>query len=218
MRAARPVALPIPWVRLAASAAIALLAASAAFGAQAAWQSPIPPRMTLVGCGPAGPDSALGHFRFQIVDLNNFPVSYSHVVLDFHCCAGVALARDQRDPRLTVDCAARTVSTRADACGYASFTVMGTGTASPSDPDFFVWVYADGVLLGPMSVSVLERDGVGGLTMADLAPWAADYFRGDHPTRANFDDDLHVNLNDLAVWAGVYFGGADAWSAGPFCP
>lgn len=191
---------------------------SSAHAAPPVWVNPLPIGIRLVGCGPAGPDSASGHIRFRIVDLYQMPIPNSLVVLDFHYCTGVTLAMDQQDPRLVVNCAARTVSTRSDVGGYASFTVMGSGTAGPADAGSNLRVYADGVLLGTLRLAALERDRLGGLTLADLAIWAADYFGDANPDRANFDFDPHVSLADLAIWAQAYFSGNDAVSPGPYCP
>lgn len=210
------------WLLPARSIALALLgvllAASAASAGQAAWESHLPAHITLVGCGPAGPDSAIGHFRFPVIGIDPNPIPNSYVELDFARCPGFTVAADQQDPRLRVLCGGRKVCSRTDATGYVSFTIMGTGTAAPPDSPSFVWVYADGVLLGTINVAVLERDGLGGLTLADLAYWTADYFRGDHPARSNLNGDPFVDLNDLAIWANAYFSGADAFSPGAYCP
>lgn len=174
--------------------------------------------MNLVGLGPAGADSAMGQATCTIRDLANIPVPGVVVTFDFSACTDLAVASDQGDPRLFTNCPARSVSAMTDANGNARFTIIGRGTAGPVHPSSSLHVYADGVLAGSPSVGVLERDGSGGLTLADLSFWAADYFSGTNPERAELNGITGVNLLDLSMWANAYFGGNSTFPAGPYCP
>lgn len=182
--------------------------------------STIPAHVTLVARGPAGPDAAAGTVVVTVRDFSAAPVAGADVVLDFSACADVRLAEDQGDPGLSVNCPLHWVRATTDAAGVAQFTVMGSasGGLSPADPPSCLRIYADGVLLGGVSVAILDRDGVGGLTTADLSGWAADYFGGTNPSRADLDGNGAVTVADLAMWARAFFGGDDVLSAGPYCP
>jgi len=178
----------------------------------------LPAHVTLVGLGPAGPDSAVGHVTCTILDLANGPVPGTVVTLDFSSCSDIAIVSDQRDPRLFTNCPARSVSAVADANGVARFTIMGSGKMAPAHSPQSLRIYGDGIYGGSASVAVLERDRSGGLTLADMSFWAADYFSGANPERADLDAVTGVNLLDLSVWAGAYFSGSNAYTAGPYCP
>lgn len=178
----------------------------------------IPSHVTLVGLGPAGPDSAVGHVTCVIRDLANNPMPGSVVTLDFSACTDIAIADDQRDPRLFADCSARCVSAVTDVNGIARFTVIGAGTAGPIHPPSALRVYADGYYAGSPSVAVFERDGAGGLTLADLAFWTVDLFSATNPERSDLNGSLYVDIADLSVWAAAYFNGNNSLPTGPYCP
>ena len=203
--------------------AITFLALAAAVPAGA--DTPIPPinatipdHVVLVGRGPAGPDSAIGHVTVTIRDFANNPIEGSHVIFDFLACTDMAPAADQRDPRLSVDCSWPHVTAVTDANGIARLTVLGAGASGPATPPGAFKVYADGVLLGFPRLSVLERDGVNGLTLADLGFWAADLFSDLHPMRSDFDGNGFVGLADLSIWAAAYFNGGNTVPIGAVCP
>ena len=198
-------------------ALLALPARSAFAGPPSPGNSTIPYHVLLVGLGPAGPDSAIGQAAVAYRDLANHPIPGAVVTLDFSACNDLVLASDQLDPRLFTNCAANTVSAVTDANGVARFTIMGSGIAAPAHLPQALHVYANGEWLGGVAVGVLERDGSAGLTLADLAYWAADYF-GGAPERADLDGLSGVDLNDLSIWAHAYFSGSNAYTAGPYCP
>jgi hypothetical protein len=180
--------------------------------------STIPGHVTLVCLGPAGPDIVLGRCSVTLRDLANNPVMGSVVTFDFSNCFDMRIAADQHDPRLTVNCATRTVSAMTDLNGVALFTVIGTGIGGPASPSSALKIYADGVLLGGVSVAVLDRDGVGGLTGMDLAQWAGDLWAGTNPARADLDGNGVVNGGDLSRFAAAFFNGNNVLSAGTICP
>jgi len=180
--------------------------------------STIPSHMLVVGQGPAGPDSAMGQAACAYRDLANHPIVGAIVTLDFSACNDLVLASDQLDPRLATNCAAKTVSAVTDANGVARFTIMGSAIAAPAHPPQALHISANEEYLGGVAVGVLERDGSAGLTLADMAYWAADYFGSTNPERADLDGLSGVNLNDLSVWARAYFNGHNTLPAGPYCP
>lgn len=180
--------------------------------------STIPTHVVLVGLGPAGSDSVTGSAVVTVRDFANNPVPGSVVVFDFSACTDMAIATDQRDPRLSENCGSRTVAAVTDANGIARLTVLGTCTnGPPSGPGSFK-IFADGVLLGSPRLSALERDGANGLTLADLSYWTADFFSTLDPMRADLNGDGYVSIIDLSTWAGAYFNGANTEPIGTVCP
>lgn len=212
------------WTRLLVALLAAACVATLAGPARSGVANPdprnsiVPSHVIVVACGVAGADSATGHVRVQCLDLIDNPIANARIVFDFSRCTDLRLADDQQDPRLLAICQLRSVSAFTDFAGFASFTILGSATDGPPSPPGALHIYADGVRVGTASVAVLDRDGVDGLTGADLSKWAADFFGGSHPPRADFDGDGEVGLADLSIWAGAYFGGRDARSAGPWCP
>lgn len=207
---------------IAGFACVALSLAAAATDVRADVPSPmnhsIPSHVVLVGRGAAGPDSAIGHVYCVIRDLANNPVPGSFVIFDFSAFSDLRIAADQLDPRLTVNCAQRTVSSVTDANGRADFTIMGACTGGPPSPRNSLRIYADGVLLGSPPVAVLERDGFPGLTLTDLSIWAADWFSGLELERADLDGSGSVSALDLSLWGRAWFGGDNAAAIGALCP
>lgn len=203
-------------------AGVALIALCAADVARAntppVWTSTIPSHVRVVGRGVAGPDTATGHVHVVVRDLANYPIAGSQVVFDFGACPDVALALDQGDPRLGVNCTHRWVTATTDANGRADFTIVGRGTTAPAGPARGLAIIADGVLLGYVSVAVFERDGVPGLTGPDLGLFAVDLLGGTHPARSDFDGNGSVDSLDLSVWAAAYFSGNNTEPIGAVCP
>ncbi len=207
---------------IAGFACVALSLAATAPAVRADVPSPmnhtIPSHVVLVGRGAAGPDSAIGHVYCVIRDLANNPIAGAHVTFDFSAVTDMRLAADPLDPRLTVNCAQRTVTAVTDQNGRADFTIMGACTGGPPSPPQSLRIYADGVLLGSPPVAVLERDGFPGLTLTDLSIWAADWFSGLNAERADLDGNGSVNVLDLSLWGRAWFGGDDAAAIGALCP
>jgi hypothetical protein len=178
----------------------------------------LPAHVTVVCLGPAGPDSVLGHCSVTVRDLANNPLVGSLVAFDFSACTDLRIAADQHDPRLVTHCEYPMVTALTDAAGVASFTVIGSGIAGPPSPANALRIYADGVLLGFVSVAVLDRDGAGGLSGTDLAQWGADFVSGTNPPRADLDGNGTVSGTDLSLFAAAYFSGHNVYSAGTLCP
>lgn len=203
----------------------ALLAAALLCGAPAHAQIPspanstIPGHVNLVGFGPVGADSASGHCYVIFRDLANNPVPGVTITFEFQAIQDMTIASDQPDPRLTVNCATRTVSAVTDANGRADFTIVGAGIPGrPASTQFQFHVYADGVLLGSPMLSAFDLDGVGGVKLNDLALWFADYVTATSPMRADFDGSGNVSLSDLSIWSAAYFGSGSTQSAASYCP
>ncbi len=182
--------------------------------------STIPLHAALVGRSAAVPDSAAGHFIVTVRDLANNPVAGDQVTLDFSGCADLRIAADPLDPRLQVSCAHHTVAAITGTDGVASFTLVGASFARAATPGpQWMKVYAlGGTLLGSVPLAAYDLNGDGGVTLADLALFSADYFGGTLPGRSDYKGDGIVTLTDLGLWARTYFAAGSTASAASYCP
>lgn len=177
----------------------------------------IPEDITVVGHDPAGTADPRGEFLIGIRDLANNPMPNSVVAIDFSSCDELRLCADPHDPGALVNCATRTVMKVTDVNGEVRFRVVGCSVASPGGPGAG-WgcarVYADGVLGGSVSVSILDLAGCNGVDAIDLAAWAADFFTGQPVARSDFDGDHELTALDLASWSSAFFGAASLANCG----
>lgn len=213
--------------RAAACAAALLVAALAPAPAGAGterwpspWASTFPDRVVLVGRGPAGADSAAGHFECRIRDPWNNPVPFVTVIFELEAGSDFRIAADQSDPRLRVVCSHQTVYTITGADGVAPFTIVGAGRQpwpAPGAVNRFA-VSVDGQPFTHVACIALDLDGRYGVNLADVAYWGADLFGGLSPARADFDGDGRVGFLDLSAWARAYLAGGSAQSAAEYCP
>lgn len=208
--------------RVAILAATALMAAIAALPADATTPEPpngiIPAHVNVVGFGPGGPDTQTGQVTVIVRDLANNPIPGVQIAFDFSGCPDVSIATDQHDPALAVNCGFRHVTGITGADGSAALTIVGGGTSAPAGPPQALSIYGDGVFLGRVSVGVLDRDGVGGLSGQDLSLWVTDLFALTNPPRSDYNGDGNVGALDLSVWAAAYFNGHNTESASSYCP
>lgn len=182
--------------------------------------STVPDGIFLVGLGPAGPDSATGHFEIVVRDWVNQPVGYVTVILEFAGAGDYLIATDQMDPRLHVRCDHRTVYTVSDGAGVARFTIVGAARYPPPFPgsNNVVGVSIDGSSFGSTRCRSFDLNGTGGVSLPDVSVWGSDFFGDLHPTRSDFDSDGRVTLLDLARWVKAYLEGASFNSAPAYCP
>jgi hypothetical protein len=64
-------------------------------------------------------------------------------------------------------------------------------------------VYADGVILGSLSVSVYDLDGTGGVNALDLSIALDDMHSGQYRARSDFDSNGVIDARDLSRLYGV---------------
>ena len=212
--------------------AAALAACGVLFGAAVAFagvpspgNSTIPARINLVGANAGVADSGPLYSLVTVTvrDLAANPIANSSVVLDFSGDVSdtrIGDATSQLYPGVVANCGTHGVSSLTDALGVATFVVMGggktpTGAAHAAGAGK---VYADGVLLGSISVGSYDLNGQDGVTLADLSLWSADYFGAANPDRANYDQIGGVDLLDLSTWGASYFGGGSNVSSTTYCP
>ncbi len=204
---------------LAAAAFVSIAAPAAATPPQVPdpYGSDVPDHLLVVARNATGRDATLGQINITVRDLAGNGMA-ADVVLDFSGAPDLALSAVPQDSRMTIDCAQNQVTILSLSNGVATFTLMGTGTSAPASPPNAVTILANGVLMGSASVAVLDRDGLNGVTPADLSIWAGDFFSGANPPRADLDGDGSVSLADISVLAAAYFSGNDTMSGSPFCP
>ena len=143
------------------------------------------------------------------------------VTFDFSGCfdTHVGVQASQPYPGLTVDAGTRTVSAITDVNGIARFDIVGAvnpatrGTVAPAN---CAKIYADGVLLSNVTVNAFDQEGLSGVTLADLALWAGDFYSALSQRRSDYDCNASVALPDLSIWATDYFSQASQASAGAY--
>ena len=179
--------------------------------------STFPAFIRLVGSKAGVPDVAGGHFAVVVRDLANNPVPNSAVIVDLSGCADIRLAVDQLDPALVVNCSQRTVTGHTNAAGVADFTVLGDSFGPAVSGANCAKLYADGVLLGSVTVAAFDLDGAQGVSIGDLSVWLADLGTLTYRGRDDFDGNGLVSVGDLSVWLGA-LGGGRSTTTGATCP
>jgi hypothetical protein len=174
-------------------------------------QCTLPVRLYLVGKASAFPvggsinaDATNGSFTITVRDLNGALINNSNVAVDFSACADSKICSTQDDPLMTVECAAKTVR-KFTVAGVAQFTIRGVGniTGFPL-PTTCAKVYADGVFLGSLSVSLYDHLG-GGVGATDLAAFLDDFLSLQNPSRSDYVAPFSsIGATDLAKWVDVF--------------
>ena len=179
-----------------------------------------PGLITLVARGADGTADPIGTFTVFVRDFNNVPSENEMVSLDFQNCPDIRLCIDQDDPRVTVDCAGRSVSARTGPDGAASFRVIGCAVNQGSSPGAIaptLIVFAEGVYITTARVAALDQNG-GGVDGSDLSMVLDDYFSGQPFARSDYDGNGVLTGNDLSLWLAAYFKAGSAVSGGAACP
>lgn len=203
--------------------ACGMLVAAAAFaGVPSPGNStlPSPAFFTMVGHASGVPDVA-GTFTITVRDLANNPINGSAVVLDFASAADLVPASDQLDAGAsTVNCVGKTVRKFTDPTGAVVFTVVGATNNTGASAGAGLGgckVYADGVLLGSMTVASLDQDGGGGTGANDLSLWLTDTGSLGYFGRSDYDYSGDLGANDLSVWL-TAAGNLGSTESGTLCP
>jgi len=176
-----------------------------------------PPCLSLVG-NSAGITDPAGNFTVTVRDLANIPINNSLVVVDFSGCSGVVICTAQ--PGLTADCGTQTVRGFTGVGGTITMAIAGhgnnTGDTPPYNAPGCAKIYADGVLLCSVSVSIYDHDG-NGLGPSDLAAFLGDFF-GSQPLRSDYDCTGDLGPADLAQWLAVFFATTGGNGSPSNCP
>ena len=121
---------------------------------------------------------------------------------------------------MVVNCAAKTVSRLTDANGSAVFTILGgsNGTGHATTLLGGGKIFANGPLLGEITVSAFDLDGAAGMGANDLAAWLKDFGLGQPFGRSDYDCSGSLGANDLSLWLKVFGSGSITSSCGAGCP
>jgi hypothetical protein len=178
----------------------------------------MPPAITLVGTNAGVPLGVVGPFVVNVRDQANNTLGGVPVVVDLSACGDLELCADQHDPAALVNCASKTVRKFTNVAGDVTFNVLGSSHGVATTGLGGGKVYAGGVLIGTLTVTAPDLDGVGGVGINDLSLWLGDF--GSHQTwgRSDFDYSGTLGVNDLSVWLTIY--GETPWTAscGFACP
>jgi len=180
--------------------------------------STIPRHIVLVAQDAGVPDLATGEFTILVRDAANNPLN-SRIEVRLQNCPGARVAVDQLQPGVTSQCATSGIIVMADQEGTAHLAAVGGGDASaPHGGGPCAGIYADGFLLGFVSVGYMDENGRDGLGAGDLSVWLTDFVTGDPIARSDFDGDGTVGAMDLSVWLAAWSGGRQVHSASAYCP
>ena len=213
-----------------AAPAVTLLAA-VIMAQPAAGQIPTPSN-SIVPCGlalvPPGFTSPAFDYQAEARDLANHPMVGAEVRIDFTGCGADARPAVEQPPGITVDCATRSLFALTDAQGRVTMRIVGGASGGP--PQAFsghgcAQVFIDGVLVRNAHVGVLDLDGAGGLTIADLSIWLSDLFNHtvppDYAARSDYDYvedgcNEQIGIPDLNIWVAAFLSQEAVYGA-PLC-
>lgn len=181
--------------------------------------STVPTCITLVGKA-AGVTDPAGTFSVTARDAISHPIQSCTIEVDFSGCADshIASQADQA-ANTSVDPARKSIRLLTNASGVASFTIAGSGVPGYSGTPSGLRcarIYGDGILLGTVTVRVLDLDGSGGVGLQDLAIIVSDYYSGATYGRTDYDCSGSLSLVDISVWATQFYSGHSAESPTTF--
>lgn len=204
-----------------------LFAAAAMAGVPSPGNSTKPACIKLVGT-LSGVVDPLGQFQVTVKDLAGTAIANSQVVVDFtteYAVPDCRIGNVQPFAGVTVDCVARTVRSLTNGSGVATFRITGAAQNAGESPGVGAGgakVYADGVLLGTVTVLAYDQDGAGGVGANDLAAWIGDILGNPAPPgpyvgRSDYDCSGGLGANDLSEWLTLKFLGGSFTSGAPYC-
>jgi hypothetical protein len=199
--------------------ALAATALPAVAGTPMPGNSTLPARIYIVGSNGVTADAPFGQFQVTVRDLANNPVGGSTVMVDFSPITELRIASNQLDAATVTNCPHRFVKRITDDSGTAALTVMGRANGlSPQAGVLHANVYADGVLIGQVPVSIYDLDGTNGLGANDISLWLGDFAAPQFYGRGDYDGDGRLGANDLSLWIGAMGAGGSSFSAATVCP
>jgi len=178
-----------------------------------------PACIRLVASNGAAPASAFGQFEVLIRDLANNPMPDVSVVIDLSWIPELALATDQLDPDVVLNCGFGTVGKISDVNGRVVFCIVGGGRAGvpPSALLGAGRIYANGTLIATPTVSAFDLDGLHGLGAGDLTQFLNDFSTGVNYGRSDYDCSDYLGAGDLVIWLTAFSSGTQVVSAA-VCP
>jgi len=195
----------------------------------------IPSHLDVVGANGNVPDPS-GAWTVKVRDFANNPLMGTSIVIDFADCADIRIACDQLNAVTgQTNFMAKMVGATSGMTGQVTFYVQGAADAQMlaglvATPGTRAGtpcakVYGDGVLLGNLTVSANDVNGVGSptaaLTGADVALAANEMLKsmigGEPMARDDFDGNGAVTGGDIAILAMRRLTGATL-NTGNACP
>jgi len=178
-----------------------------------------PACIRLVASNGSAPASAFGQFEVLIRDLANNPIPDVSVVIELSLIPELALATDQLDPDVILDCGVATVRKVSDVNGRVVFCIVGGGRAGvpPSALLGAGRIYANGTLIATPTVSAFDLDGLHGLGAGDLTQFLNDFSTGVNYGRSDYDCSHYLGAGDLVIWLTAFSSGTQVVSAAG-CP
>ena len=156
----------------------------------------------LPSCSGTGSTAAerIDGFRVETRDVNNSPLWFKPVTLDFSQSTIRLFADDT--PGVTVDCAARTVTALTDQHGVVVFRPRFGGSSSGAT----ILVTSDGVELRQIAARSTDVDGDGTTGLADFARVGRNFQDGSADPSTDFDpcapgSEGRTTLSDFAIFA-----------------
>jgi hypothetical protein len=154
----------------------------------------------MTGGWSSAPETRVDGFYVEAREVNNGPLWYEPVTLDFSRTTLRLLADDT--PGTTVDCVARTITRLTGQDGIAVFQPRFCGHSAGRD----VIVSVDGVWLRELPARSTDVDGDGTTGLLDFARVAANVLAGSADPATDFDpcaagSEGRTTLADLALFA-----------------
>lgn len=180
--------------------------------------STVPACITLVGHDATGAPDPRGLFTVTVRDLANNPTANALVRIDVTPAADLTFCGTQQAGLVvSTSATAMFVEGRTNLLGQFTVSLMGgsNGMGNRTPSLNLGKIYADGVLIGSPTVSVLDLDGTSGVGINDLAVWLADFSSAQPFGRSDYDCNGGVGINDLSVWLAAYGSSASAYGCAP---
>jgi hypothetical protein len=176
--------------------------------------STVPRGIVLVGHDANGQADPFGAFQVVVRNLNDRPIAYDQVEINFTLCPDLRTAAAL--PGYGIVCSEHIVVGLTDAMGVARFNIAGGAInigAAPGPMAASCRIYCEHVLLRTVIASAVDQNGFNGAELNDFSALLADLFSGYH-ARSDLDADGTLSANDVSVWLGAFFKGGSIAGAG----
>jgi hypothetical protein len=179
----------------------------------------IPTHIRLVGLENGVVDPS-GAFDVTLRGIAGDLMPNCDVEIDFSACNDVRVG-DQGSQHLSpwdymwVDGPSKVVRKWSGFSGVATFRIVGAALANRASGSGArcATIRADGILIGSVTVTAVDQDGVAGVGLSDLALLTSDYYSGAYFGRSDYDGSGAVTLTDISVWATDFYSGQSSQSS-----
>ncbi len=127
-----------------------------------------------------------------------YPLPGCPVLIDFSgCTSDLRVASWQGYHDASTYCPTPYVQGFTTLNGTVSFVIAGAAVSRNDHPAGCAAVYADSYPGGHLAVAAYDQDGIGGMTLADIALVWGDLMTNRWPERSDFDGNGYVTLSDV---------------------